>query len=113
MKKTRFIPLAGSVAPGAAELDPLLRPGQVYGHPRAVAEDPFLTLPEKRAILSSWASDACAVESMPTLRRPPNAAEPVSYEDIMEVLRELDHQQGLEEAWTTGAASHSQPLQKI
>lgn len=109
MKKTRFIPLAGSIAPSAAELDPLLRPGQVYGHPRAVAEDPFLTLAEKRAILSSWASDACAVDSMPTLRRPPNAAEPVTYEEIMEVLRELDRQQGMEEAWMSAAARPSPP----
>ncbi|WP_244620218.1 hypothetical protein [Mesorhizobium sp. NFR06] len=52
--------------------------------------DTTLDAQEKRAILSSWASDACAVESVPALRMPPGACEPVSFDAIMETLRQLD-----------------------
>ena len=44
----------------------------------------MLDLQEKRAILSSWASDACSVESMPGLRQPPGADQPLSIDQIME-----------------------------
>jgi hypothetical protein len=47
------------------DLDDLLRPAQAFEHPRRVVEDPDLTLNEKRAILASWASDACAIEAAP------------------------------------------------
>lgn len=72
------------------ELDQLLRPAAVFDHPHDVLNDPDLTRQEKRAILSSWASDACAVESMPGLRQPPGAKAPVSFDDIVEALRSLD-----------------------
>ena len=72
------------------ELDQLLNPAAVFGHPRDVLNDGDLTRQEKRAILSSWASDACAVDSDPTLRKPPGAQGPVSFEDIVEALRSLD-----------------------
>jgi hypothetical protein len=55
-----------------------------------VLEDGSLDIWEKRAILSSWASDACAVESMPALRQPPGAERPVSFDEIMDALRRLD-----------------------
>ena len=41
--------------------DALLHPARAYAHPKDVIADDDLTLYEKRAILSSWASDACAV----------------------------------------------------
>ena len=47
------------------ELDTLLHPASAFDHPRDVVRDPDLTLEEKRAILSSWASDACTVKSSP------------------------------------------------
>jgi hypothetical protein len=72
------------------ELDRLLNPGSAFDHPRDVLNDADLTKQEKRAILSSWASDACAVESDPTLRKPPGAKAPVSFEEIVEALRSLD-----------------------
>jgi len=72
------------------ELDQLLNPAAVFSHPRDVLNDPDLTRQEKRAILSSWASDACAVESEPQLRHPPGAAAPVSFDDILDALRPLD-----------------------
>ena len=50
-------------------LDSLLHPAQAFEHPSQVVNDLDLTLNEKRAILASWASDACAIEAAPSLRR--------------------------------------------
>jgi hypothetical protein len=72
------------------ELDELLHPAQAFNHPSEVVNDPDLTLNEKRAILASWASDACAIEAAPELRKGPKA--PVRFDDIMEALRSLDKQ---------------------
>jgi hypothetical protein len=74
------------------DIDELLHPARAFAHPRHVVEDPDLTLNEKRAILASWASDACAVEAVPALRRAPGAAEPVRFDDVMDALRALDQQ---------------------
>ena len=52
-----------------SQLDTLLNPTGAFAHPNDVVRDPDLTLREKRAILSSWASDACAVEPTPALRQ--------------------------------------------
>jgi hypothetical protein len=71
------------------ELDKLLHPAEAYGHPREVVADTDLTLNEKRAILAAWASDACAIEAAPALRRQGNGP-PVSFGDIMEALKTLD-----------------------
>ena len=49
------------------DLEALLHPANAFSTPSAVVCDPDLTLSEKRAILASWASDACAVESAPAL----------------------------------------------
>jgi hypothetical protein len=73
------------------DLDDLLHPAQAFSHPSDVVNDPDLTLNEKRAILASWASDACAIESVPALRRAANqGGVPVAFDDIMDVLRALD-----------------------
>jgi hypothetical protein len=71
------------------ELDALLHPFAAYAHPRDVLKDPDLTRYEKRAILSSWLSDACAVESCPSLRQRPGGC-PVSFDEVMDALRSLD-----------------------
>jgi hypothetical protein len=71
------------------EIDALLHPARAFSHPMDVARDTDLTLYEKRAILSSWASDACAVEDFPEFRQPSGAA-PVKFDDIMDALRSLD-----------------------
>lgn len=71
------------------ELDELLHPAQAFEHPSEVVNDPDLTLNEKRAILASWASDACAIEAAPELRSGPRGA-PVPFDDIMDALRKLD-----------------------
>ena len=71
------------------DLDSLLHPAQAFDHPMDVARDPDLTLNEKRAILASWASDACAVEASPELREPVPAAR-IRFDDIMDALKRLD-----------------------
>ena len=73
------------------DLNAILHPGSVFDHPRDVLSDPTLSRSEKRAILASWASDAAAVTSCPTLRAIPGARQPVSIDDILEALSTLDH----------------------
>jgi hypothetical protein len=74
------------------DLDNLLHPAQAFEHPSYVVNDPDLTLNEKRAILASWASDACALEAAPSLRLVPGVKKPVRFDDVMEALRALDRQ---------------------
>ena len=73
-----------------SDLDALLHPAQAFAHPRDVVADPDLTLNEKRAILAAWASDACAVEAAPALRRAPGSAGAVSIDAILAALQDLD-----------------------
>jgi hypothetical protein len=71
------------------DINALLHPAAVYEHPMDVLRDGELSLNEKRAILASWASDACAIEAAPELRRQ-GSGPPVSFDDIMEALKVLD-----------------------
>jgi len=71
------------------DLNELLHPADAFEHPSEVLNDPDLTLNEKRAILASWASDACAVEAAHDLRELPRGRL-VSFDDIMDALRSLD-----------------------
>jgi hypothetical protein len=71
------------------ELDLFLHPATAFRTPMDVVADQGLTTQEKRAILASWASDACAVEAAPDLRRPPAAAV-VRFDDVMDALKRLD-----------------------
>jgi hypothetical protein len=73
------------------DLDGLVHPSQVFDHPRDVLSDPDLSLNEKRAILASWASDACAIEASPALRRNSKGGV-VSFDEIMDALRTLDRE---------------------
>ncbi|HEY8670140.1 MAG TPA: hypothetical protein VIL63_04825 [Terriglobales bacterium] len=73
----------------AADIDALLHPARAFKHPMDVVRDDHLTLYEKRAILSSWASDACAVEDSPELRQLSPTGR-VKFDDIMDALRSLD-----------------------
>jgi hypothetical protein len=72
-------------------IDGLVHPSQVFDHPRDVLSDPDLSLNEKRAILASWASDACAIEASPALRRNSKGGV-VSFDEIMDALRTLDRE---------------------
>jgi len=70
-------------------LDRLLHPAGAFRTPMEVINDPDMTVQEKRAILASWASDACAVEAAPDLRQP-TGSPPVRLDDIMDALKRLD-----------------------
>jgi hypothetical protein len=72
------------------DLNALLHPGSVFHHPRDVLADTGLSRAEKRAILASWASDAAAIASCPSLRAVPGASNVVSIDDILEALSSLD-----------------------
>jgi len=93
MNRQKLSPIIPSLSPKTSDvgLDRLLSPARHFKHPDDVLNDDTLDLQEKRAILSSWASDACAVESMPALRKPPGAEQPVSFDQIMNALCKLDH----------------------
>jgi len=77
----------------AFDIDALLHPATAFAHPMDVVRDPDLTLNEKRAILASWASDACAVEAAPDLRLT-SSGSVVSWDEIMDALRILDKEYG-------------------
>jgi hypothetical protein len=80
---------SGRIEDDKLYLDKLLHPGSAFAHPMDVVHDADLTLHEKRAILASWASDACAVEAAPDLRA--NASgRVVRWDEIMDALRILD-----------------------
>jgi hypothetical protein len=92
MDRQTLSPIIPSLVPETSDLalDRLLSPARHFRHPDDVLNDDTLDPQEKRAILSSWASDACAVESVPALRRPPGAEKPVSFDQIMDALCRLD-----------------------
>jgi hypothetical protein len=72
------------------DLEALLHPARAYARPKDVVNDPDLTLYEKRAVLASWASDACAADAAPALRQLPGGTAPVQFDDVMDALAELD-----------------------
>jgi hypothetical protein len=89
-RQSRWLARDGfDVVDSGFDLDALMHPARVFEHPGEVVRDPDLTLNEKRAILASWASDACAVESAPALRSP--AGGPlVMFDAVMDALSALD-----------------------
>jgi hypothetical protein len=72
------------------DINALLHPGTVFQHPRDVVAHASLSLSEKRAVLASWASDASAIASCPSLRAPAGLKAPVTIDEILEALRALD-----------------------
>jgi hypothetical protein len=72
------------------DFNALLHPGTVFEHPRDILADPSLSISEKRVILASWASDASAIASCPSLRAPVELKAPVTIDEILEALCELD-----------------------
>ena len=71
------------------DINSLLHPSSAFDHPDDVVRDPDLTLNEKRAILASWASDACAVESAPSFRQIRNG-KLIGFDEVIAALRALD-----------------------
>ena len=80
--KTDRAPLEAGYSDDGFDLDCFLHPAQAFEHPSNVVHDPDLTLNEKRAILASWASDACAIEAAPALRYAPGGKKPVRFDDV-------------------------------
>ena len=72
------------------DFEALLHPGTIFKTPRDVMNNAALTLSEKRAILASWASDASAITSCPALRSPAGLKTPVTIDEILQALQELD-----------------------
>ena len=95
--------------PSDAEIDQLLHPARFYARPADVVADALLTVQERRAILSSWASDACAVESNPCLRKPPAAKAPITFDEIMDALAQLDR---LERSPSRAIGTHRPPRRR-
>lgn len=72
------------------DLNALLHPETTFNHPKEVIAHPALSIAEKRVILASWASDASATASCPSLRAPTGLKSPVTIDEILEALQELD-----------------------
>ena len=71
-------------------LQQLLRPAVGFNRPQDVLKDEHLSRDDKRAILATWASDACAVEGRPHLRWMLGSADPVPLDEILEALARLE-----------------------
>ena len=65
-------------------------PAGVFSHPREVLDASDLSTGDKREILASWVSDACAVEGLPAWRRLPGSLALVAVDDILQALQALD-----------------------
>ena len=74
----------------AAARERWLRPAVGFNHPLDVLKDPWLDDAEKRAVLSSWASDASSVKEQPSLRWLLGTPEPVPLAEVREALDTLD-----------------------
>ena len=61
-----------------------------FSDPQEVLAHPALDISVKRALLASWASDACAVENLTNWRKLPEADVLVPLNDILDALRALD-----------------------
>jgi hypothetical protein len=70
------------------DIDALLHPSRAFRHLLDVVRDADMTVAEKRSVLASWASDACAIESNPALRAPATG-NVVNYDDIIDALQSL------------------------
>ncbi len=88
-----------------AALERGVRPAVGFIHPSEVLKDPHLAEQEKRDILSSWASDASAVQDEPELRWLLGTPDPVPLEDVREALARLDR-------WSAAHRLIPAPLQR-
>ena len=67
-----------------------MRPAVGFSDPLDVLKDPHLTIPQKREILCSWASDASAVQEEPDRRWLLGTPEPVPLDEVLAALKRLD-----------------------
>ena len=76
-----------------AAMERWLRPAVGFSHPRDVLKDSDLEPDQKRAILSSWMSDASAVKDEPTQRWLLGTPAPVPLTEVRDALQVLDASQ--------------------
>ena len=81
----------------------LLHPADAFGHPMDVVDDCDLTSYEKRAILSSWAADACGF--LETTRS--GQATAASFDDILDALHLLESEPEPEADYGKGSGGNS------
>jgi hypothetical protein len=96
-----------------SDLQPFFHPAAHYDSPHDVLSDEELSVPEKRIILSSWASDIYAVESCPALCEIRSMSHKICLVDILAALRQLengDPQDGELAMRQRRRATASQPL---
>lgn len=72
----------------------VLRPAIGFNRPSDVLKDPDLRFEDRRAILSSWASDGCAVPDRPYVRWMPGSLDPVPVDEVLEALYRLERSPG-------------------
>ncbi len=77
-----------------AALQRCLRPAVGFDRPNDVVKDSDLDDEQKRAILSSWASDASAVKDHPAMRWLLGSPAPVPLAEVLEALARLDRRGG-------------------
>ena len=84
--------LQGRAAPYSLRtaLERGVRPAVGFQNPDDVVKDPHLTFRDKREILSSWASDASAVQDEPRLRWLLGTVEPVPLDDVRAAFQRLE-----------------------
>lgn len=91
MNGDTFISKSGNAANDAVAVSHILRPHDHFDDPGDILSACNLSIQEKREILASWASDLCAVESVPALRQHPGLDHPVRYADVIAALMQLDN----------------------
>lgn len=84
-----------------------IRPAVGFMIPDDVLKDPHLTVAEKRAILTSWASDASAVQDKPTLRWLLGTPEPARFTEVCDALLRLERRFGPADDRTDGSCCAS------
>ena len=89
--------VAGRTA--SLDLAAMLHPADAFAHPMDVVDDCDLTSYEKRAILSSWAADACAAPE------PGQRTTAVSFDDILDALHLVESEPEPEPASDHGEGS--------
>jgi hypothetical protein len=84
--------LQGARAPHSLRtaLERGVRPAVGFQNPDDVVKDPHLGFHDKREILSSWASDASAVQDEPRLRWLLGTVEPVPLDEVRAAQKRLD-----------------------
>ena len=88
------------------DMTSLLHPADAFSHPMDVVEDCDLTSYEKRAILSSWAADACAVKDLGDPSRSFQGTA-ISFDNILDALRVLDSESELPAEPKSRSSQHS------